>query len=79
LRRWLAGLLFLRQWRCTTACGWKGLRLSRSQLRRRKKRLRTVLFVAVFATVAALTIRYVLSHGLVGSGAATDEGIQEVE
>ena len=75
----LTGLVFLRGYRCTTECGWRGLRLSRSRFRRQRKRLRVALVVAVFILVAAATVRYALSRGGSRSGGTGDDGIGEVD
>jgi hypothetical protein len=74
----LTDLIFLRGYRCTAKCGWRGLRFSRSRFRRQKKRLRVALVVAVFVLMAAATVRYVLSR----AGARpspVDEGVVEVD
>ena len=74
----LTGLLFLREYRCTTKCGWRGLRFSRSRLRRQRKRLKVALVVAVFILIAAASVRYALSRVGQRSGGAGEEGIGEV-
>ena len=74
----LTRLVFLREYRCTAECGWRGLRFSRSRLRRQKKRLRLALVIAVFILMAAATVRYVLSHNVSQSGGEGDDGIREV-
>jgi hypothetical protein len=76
--RVLTGLLFLRGYRCTTECGWHGLRFSRSRLRRQKKRLRSTLIVAAFVLAAVATVRYMLSRTGSHTGSPDDEGIGEV-
>ena len=75
----LTDLLFLRGYCCTTECGWRGLRFSRSRLRRQRKRLKVALIVAVFVLMAAATVRYVLSRGGSHSGGGGNEGIGEVD
>jgi len=75
----LTDLLFLRGYRCTPECGWRGLRFSRSRFRRQKKRLRVALVVAVFILMAAATVRYVLSRDGSRSGGGGNEGIGEVD
>lgn len=74
----LLGLLFLRGYRCTTACGWHGVRFSRSRFRRQRKRLRIGLVVAAFILMAAATVRYMLARVGPRSGPGGDEGIGEV-
>jgi hypothetical protein len=74
----LTRLVFLRRYRCTTECGWRGLRFSRSRLRGQTKRLKNVLIVAAFALAAAATVRYLLSRTGSSPGGADDEGIGEV-
>src|ERR1039458_2063218 len=71
----LIGLIFLRGYRCTPECGWRGLRFSRSRFRKQKKRLRVALIVAVFILTAAATVRFVLSRVGTRSGSTGDEGI----
>jgi hypothetical protein len=73
----LSRLLFFRRYRCTAQCGWRGLRFSRSQLRKSKKKIRFVLIVLFFVLAAAYTVRYMLPR--VGVGGSHDDGIQEVE
>jgi len=75
----LARLFFLRGFRCTTECGWRGLRFSRSQYRRQKRKLRALLFFLLFVVVAAITVRYVLARIGSGPNGPRDEGILEVE
>ena len=75
---WLAGLIFVRGYRCTAKCGWRGLRFSRGRFRRQKQRLRVALVVAVFLLMAAATVRYMLAR----AGARpspVDEGVVEVD
>ncbi len=74
----LLGLLFLRGYRCTPDCGWRGLRFSQSRFRKQKKRLRVAVIVAVFLLMAAVTVRYVLAR--VGTRTPTGgDGIGEVD
>jgi hypothetical protein len=73
------GLIFLRGYRCTPECGWRGLRFSRSRFRKQKKRLRVALIVAVFIVLAAATVRYVLSRVGTRTGSGVDDGIGEVD
>jgi hypothetical protein len=73
----LASLLLLRRFRCTTQCGWRGLRFSRSRFRKSKKKIRFALIVLLFVLAAAYTVRCMLPR--VGAGGSHDEGIQEVE
>jgi len=73
----LASVFFLRRFRCTTQCGWSGFCFSRSQFRKRKKKIRFALIVVFFVLAAACTVRYMLSR--VGVGDSHDDGIQEVE
>ena len=75
----LATLLFLRGYRCTTKCGWRGLRFSRSQFLRRKRKLRVAFVVALLILLAAATVRLVLSRVGSSSSATHDDGVQEVE
>jgi hypothetical protein len=76
---WLAGVFFLRGLSCKPDCGWRGFRFSRSLFRRRKRRLRSALFVVLFIAMAALTVRYVLSRAGAGPGGTHDDGFREVE
>jgi hypothetical protein len=71
----LGTLFFLRRYRCSTQCGWKGIRLSRSRYRRSKKKLRFALVVLFFAIAAAMTVRYMLPR--VGTDGNHDEDVQE--
>ena len=75
----LTGLVFVRGYRCTAECGWRGLRFSRSRFRRQRKRLGGALVVAVFILMAAATVRCALSRVGPRSGGAGDEGIGEVD
>ena len=75
----LARLFFLRGLRCKPACGWRGLRFSRSRFRQRKRHLISALFVVLFIAVAAWTVRYVLSRAASVPGGTGDDGIQEVD
>ena len=75
----LTDLIFLRGYRCTLECNWRGLRFSRSRFRRQKKRLRVALVIAVFILMATATVRYVLSRAGSRSGSGVDEGIGEVD
>jgi len=74
----LASLLFLRGFRCDTACGWRGLRFSR-RIHKYKQRFRRALVIAIFILAAALAVRYALSRLGSSRGAADDDGIQEVD
>ena len=76
-RRRLANLLSLRRFRCTRECGWRGVRFSRSQFHKSKKKIRLALIVIFFILAAAYTVRYMLPR--VGTGGTHDDGIQEVE
>jgi hypothetical protein len=75
----LASLLCLQRMRCTSKCGWRGVRFSRSQLHRRKRRLKTTLFVVLFIVIAAVTVRYALSRYGSRPSEPRDEGIREVD
>jgi hypothetical protein len=74
----LGSLLLLRGYRCTTECGWRGIRFSRSRFRRQKKRLKSALIVAVLLLAAAATVRYALSRTGSRSGGTGEEGVGEV-
>jgi hypothetical protein len=74
----LTGLLCLRGFRCTTKCGWRSLRFSRSRLRQKRKRLKSALIVAAFMLAAVATVRYMLSRSGSGPDGAGTEGIGEV-
>jgi hypothetical protein len=75
----LTRLFFLRGYRCTTECGWRGgLRFSRSRLQRQKKRLRRALIVAAFMLATVATVRYMLSHSSAVPEGSSNEGIGEV-
>jgi hypothetical protein len=73
----LASLLLLRWFRCSAQCGWRGLRFSRSQYRKRKKKIRFALVVLFFVLAAAYTVHYMLPSD--GVGGTHDDGIQEGE
>ncbi len=70
----LGTLFFLRRYRCSTQCGWNGIRFSRSRYRRSKKKLRFALVVLVFVVAAAMTVRYMLPR--VGTEGSHDEEVQ---
>lgn len=72
-------MFFLRGLRCKPACGWRGLRFSRSRFRQRKRHLISALFVVLFIAIAAWTVRYLLSRAGAGQGGPADDGIQEVD
>lgn len=74
----LTRLLFLRRYRCTSECGWRGLRFSRSRLRRQSRRLKRILIVAAFLLAAASTVRYLVSRAGSISDGTGNEGIGEV-
>jgi uncharacterized membrane protein AbrB (regulator of aidB expression) len=65
--------------RCSTQSGWRGFHFSRSEFRRRKRRLRATLFIVLFIIATAMTVRYVLLRVSSGEGGAHDDGIREVE
>ena len=73
----LATLLLLRRFRCSSQCGWRGLRFSRSQYQKSKRKIRFALIVLFFVLAAAYTVHYMLPH--VGTGGTHDDGIQEGE
>jgi hypothetical protein len=72
-------LLFLRGFRCTTKCGWRGFRFSRSQFQRHKRQLRATFVTLLLILLAAATVHFVLSRVGTGARAIQDEGIQEAE
>jgi hypothetical protein len=68
----------LRVWYCTSECGWRGLRFSRSLFSRSKHRARNAILAALVVLGSALVIRLALSR-LQGRAPPTgDEGIHEV-
>jgi hypothetical protein len=71
-------MLFLRGYRCTPECGWRGVRFSRSRFRRQRKRFRVVVIGLVFMLIAAGAVRYVLARMGPSSG-PSDDGIREVD
>jgi hypothetical protein len=71
--------LLLRIFRCTTECGWRGLRFSRSRLRARRQQLKTAVVVALFIVTAAVTVHYMLSRASSRASGTHDDGVQEVE
>jgi hypothetical protein len=73
----IAGLLFFRAFRCTDECAWHGYRFSRSRLRRQKRRVQKILLVALFVAVAAVTVRYAITHVGAGPSKPQDDGIRE--
>ena len=73
----LASLLFLRWFRCTTQCGWRGVRFSRSQFRKNKKKIRFALIAVFFLLAAVYTVHFMLPR--VGAGGSHDDSTQEIE
>lgn len=73
----MTNLIFLRGYRCTAGCGWKGLRFSHSRFRARKKRLRGALIIVLFIVTAAATVHFVLSRVGLRSNDSHNDGIEE--
>lgn len=71
-------MLFLRRYRCTPECGWRGVRFSRSRFRQQKKRFRVVVIGLLFMLTAAVAVRYVLAR-MGPPGGSVDDGIREVD
>jgi hypothetical protein len=75
----LTRFFLLRGFRCTTECGWRGLRFSRSRYRARKRQMKAALLIVLFIVAAAATVRYMLSRASSRGGGGHDDGIQEIE
>lgn len=54
--------LSLRGWHCSPACGWHGLRFSRSLRRASRRRKRIAWIVLMLVLTAAMGIRFILSR-----------------
>lgn len=74
-----ARFFLLRGFRCTTECGWRGLRFSHSRYRARKRQLRDALIIVLFILTAAATVHYMLSRASSRAGGAHENGIQEID
>ena len=75
----LLSLFFLRRLRCTTKCGWRGLRFSRSLFRARRRRLGATLMVVLFIMTAGVTVRYLIARFGSNTGSPPDQGIEDGE
>jgi hypothetical protein len=71
-------MLFLRGYRCTPECGWRGVRFSRSRFRRQRKRFRVAVVGLVFMLMAAVAVRYVLAR-MAPPSKPSDDGVREVD
>jgi hypothetical protein len=69
----------LRGWRCSTGCGWHGLRFSNSLFLREKARVRKAVYLAILLVSSVLAVRYALSRAPERSTPSGNEGIQEIE
>ena len=72
----LARLIFLRGYRCSHDCGWRGLRFSYGLFHAEKKRLRRGLIVVLFIVSVAATVYLVLSHAGPRLGGPHDDSEQ---